>query len=127
MIDSPGGIQAQHVTIKTERLTVKLHPPEGTIATDRQRLNYIKHLIDRYNDFASKQPGRQFKYMAIYSDIKKRFGAKWDRTFLARFDDLSLYLQGKIDRTLLGSINRGGGKPNYSSFEKYVAKYDQGA
>ena len=126
MIDSPGGIQAQNVTIKTEKRKIRVQPPAGTIASDRQRLNYIKHLIDRYNDFAMKQPKRKFSHAAIYADIKKRFGAKWDFISIERFEDLTSFLHAKIHRTMLGGINRGKGYPNFSTFDQFVIEYDRG-
>jgi hypothetical protein len=126
MIGSPGGIQAGGgVVIKTEKKTVKFAPPAGTIAADRRRRNYIKHLIDRYNKFAGEQPGRDFGYGAIYEDVKREFGANWDHVSVDRFDDLAAHLQRKIDRTMIGSMNRGKGRPNYSPYEVYLAKYDK--
>ena len=125
MIDSPGAIQAQNIVFKTEKKTVRLNPPAGTIAADRQMRNYVKHLIDRYHEYASQQPGRNFTYPAIYADIKKAFGAKWDHISTARFDELCRFLHFKIDRTMIGSMNRGKGYANYSSFDEFVKRYDQ--
>lgn len=125
MIDSPGAMQAQNIIFKTEKKTIRLNPPLGTIAADRQKRNYVKHLIDRYHEFANQQRGRIFSYPAIYADIKKTFRAKWDHISTTRFDELCQYLQFKIDRTMVGSMNRGKGYANYSSFEEYVQKYDQ--
>ena len=125
MIASPGGIQAQEVVFKTEKKTVKLTAPAGTIASDSSRRNYIKHLIDRYHKFASEQPGRDFSYGALYDNIKRRFGAKWDLLSVDRFDDLAAHLQEKIDGTMIGKMNRGKGQPNYSSYENYMAKYEK--
>jgi len=125
MIDSPGAIQADQVVIKTERKSVKLNPPVGTIASDGPRRNYVKHLIDRYHKYASKQPGRKFRYGALYDDINRRFGAKWDYVPLVRFDELVAHLQAKIDGTKIGRINRGKGGPSYSSYERYIAKYQE--
>jgi hypothetical protein len=116
--------QPKQVVIKTQRKTVKLEAPEGSIAADRSRRNYVKHLIDRYNDFAAQQPGRKFSFAAIFADIKKRFGAKWDFIGLEQFDSLCAYMQQKIDRTMRGSANRGHGHPNYSDYDDYVRKYE---
>ena len=112
------------VEIKTQRKTVRVEPPAGSVAGDRSRRNYVKHLIDRYNEFAAQQPGRKFSYAAIYADIKKRYGAKWDMIGLEQFDSLCGYLQHRIDRTMRGGINRGNGDPNYSNFEEFVRKYE---
>lgn len=84
----------------------------------------LKHLFDRYHEFASEQPGRSaFSYPAIYAKIKKLFGAKWDMIHLDRFSDLCEFLQGRIDNTRLGRINRFKGHVNYSKFDLYTEKY----
>jgi hypothetical protein len=125
MMNSPGGIQAEKVEIKNVKGTIHVLPPDGSIAADLQKRNYIKHLIERYHEFASKQPGRAFTYAAIYAEIKKRYGAKWDLVPVHLFEDLASFLQHRIDRTMLGSMNRGQGRKNYSSFEDYLVKYGQ--
>lgn len=124
MVGSPGAVQGTNVTIKNIKGKVKVMPAEGTLGSDAVRRNYIKHLIDRYNEYASKQRGRtNFSFAAIYSHIKKFFKADWERIPLSRFDDLVTLLQDRIDRTQLGSINRGKGFPNYSTFDEYRRKY----
>jgi hypothetical protein len=89
--------------------------------------NYAKHLIDRYNDFASKQPGRtDFKFPAVHSLVKKRYGVgKWELVPDTRFDEFCALIQERIDRTWLGSVNRGNGIKNYSTLEEYRQKYFQ--
>lgn len=126
MIDSPGGIQAQNIVFKTEKRSVRFNAPGGTIASDRQKRNYAKHLIDRYHEYASQQAARTFSYPAIYAKIKKEFGAKWDHISIGRFDDLCVFLQQKIDGTMIGRMNRGNGQRNYSTFEQFIRKYDIG-
>jgi hypothetical protein len=126
MLNSPGSVQGTNVTIKNQKRTIKILPPDGCIAAELPKRNYVKHLIDRYHEFASKQPGREFNYPAIYAEIKKSFGAKWDMIPLNLFEDVTQFLQHKIDRTRLGSINRGQGTPNYSTFEGYLSKYGYG-
>jgi hypothetical protein len=124
MVNSPHGIQAKTVVFKTQKSPTIL-PPDGSIASDLQKRNYTKHLIDRYHEFASEQGGRKFNYPAIYSEIKSHFGAKWDLVPLHRFSDLVEFLQRRIDRTMVGSMNRGKGRKNYSSFDEYLQKYGQ--
>lgn len=120
MVGSPGAIQGTHVTIKAVKEKIKTLPAPGTLGSDALRRNYAKHLIDRYNEFASKQPGRTgFKFMAIYAYIKKHLGADWDRTLLSQFGHLVSLLQARIDKTRLGQINCGKGIKNYSGFEDY--------
>ncbi len=120
MLNSPGSIQADNVTIRQSKGSPKFLPVEGSLGSDLVRRNYVKHLIDRYNDFASKQAGRtDFSFAAIYRIIKKEFKADWERIPIARFDELVDLLQRRIDRTQLGSINRGKRIKNYSSFSAF--------
>jgi hypothetical protein len=123
MFHSPGSVQAESVVIKNQKKTIKILPPEGTIGSDVSRCTYAKHLIDRYNQFASQQPGRKFTFAAIYAAIKKRFGAKWDMVRLQQFDALTSFLQQRIDKTRQGSINRGKRIRNYSTYDEYLKKY----
>lgn len=123
MLNSPGAVQGTNITIKNQKRTVKILPPDGCIASELPKRNYVKHLIDRYHEFASQQSGREFHYPAIYAEIKKEFGAKWDMIPLNLFEEVTRFLQRRIDRTKLGSINRGQGIPNYSKFEEYLSKY----
>jgi hypothetical protein len=108
------------------RKAPKFAAPCGAIASSLAHRNYAKHLIDRYNEFASQQPGRtDFKFPAIYAKLKKLFGAKWDMVPLTSFQRLVDYLQGRIDDTWQGRINRSKGYPNYSDFSDYQKKYGQ--
>lgn len=120
MLNSPGAVQATNVTIKKTKGSIRYLPAPGSLGSDAVRRNYVKHLLDRYNQFASEQTGRtEFSYAAIYSIIKKRFKADWERIPLTRFGDLVELLHDRIDRTQRGSINRGNGIKNYSTFEVY--------
>jgi hypothetical protein len=124
MLNSPGGVQAGTVVYKTGKKSVKRIPINGTIGADRNKRNYIKHLIDRYNEFASQQPGRRFRHAAVYAWINKKFGANWDDLSVELSDPLAESLKRKIDRTMIGRMNRSKGQKNYSSFSEYVDKYE---
>lgn len=115
-------IHAQTVNIGKGKKTT-IAAPIGSIASSLAHRNYTKHLIDRYQEFASDQLGRDFKFPAIYSTLKKRFGAKWEMIPLIQFEVLCDYLRGRIDKTRLGQINRSKGHPNYSSFEEFKLKH----
>jgi len=120
-------IHARTVNVGGKGRGPRLTPPADAIAANLAQRNYLKHLIDRYHDFAAKQSGRAaFSYPAIYAHIKKVFGAKWDMIPASRFEEVATYMQGRIDRTQLGSINRGKGIPNYSLFSEYERKYGCG-
>ena len=99
--------------------------PEGSIGSDLLMRNYAKHLIDRYNEFASKQPGRTtFSFAAIHSLIKKRYRAgKWELIPIGRFDELCALLQQRIDATMLGRVKQSKGEKSYSTFAEYSAKH----
>ena len=116
-------IHAKTVNIGKSNKAPKIHPPKESIASSLAHRNYTKHLIDRYHEFASDQPGRSFSYPAIYANIKKMFGAKWDFISQDNFLRLSHYLQERIDNTRLGRINRSKGHSNYSTFEQFKVKY----
>ena len=117
-------IHAETVHMQSTHAKVVVAPMEGTIASDRLSRNYVKYLIDRYHEFANEQSGRQFAFAAIYSEIKKKFGAKWDNVPLSRLPSLVILLQTRIDNTMLGRINGSKGQRNYSTLEEYRRKYD---
>lgn len=125
-------INANKVLI--ERLTAKnvifpkakdpaIAAPSGSIGADLLMRNYAWHLIERYNEFASKQPGRtNFTFAAIHSSIRKRYSVgKWELVPASRFNDLCEMLQSKIDRTFLGKRNRSKGYKSYSTLDEFRA------
>lgn len=124
MLGSPGAIQANSVVIMNRKKSVQILPPGGSLASDLSKRNYIKHLIDRYHEFASQQSGRKFSYAAIYAQVTKRFGAKWDLVPIQLFEDLASFLQYRIDRTMRGGMNRGKGIRNYSTYAEFRQKYE---
>lgn len=110
--------------IVTPRNTVKMSPPDGSIASDLMHKNYIKYLIDRYHKFKEADVGRkEMKYSILYSSIKRKFGAKWDMIPMERFDELSGYLQQRIDGTILGKTHKSRKQKNYSEFLEYCEKH----
>lgn len=118
------GYVANTIEVKTENKKVQLAPPSGTIASSAIHRNYAKYLIDRYHEFKKAHTGKKkMNYSIIYSAIKREFGAKWDHVQLSRFDLLAEYLQGRIDRTVLGKNNKANGKKSFSTFAEYCAKH----
>ena len=114
-----GTIHAEKVTISGKRNTrPKIEPPPDVVAGSSAHRRYAHHLIKRYQEFASQQPGRNFGHGAVYKAIEREFGAPWDWVPLSQFTELSAFIQGKIDGTQLGRINRSKGFRNYSSFEQ---------
>lgn len=114
----------EKIEIRTENKTVKFNPPSGAIASSLAHKNYTKYLIDRYHEFKKSEIGpKNMQYAVLYASIKREFGAKWDMIPLEKFDELSAYLQGKIDKTVLGKNHKARGRRNYSTFEEYNDKH----
>lgn len=125
ILNSPGSIQANSVNISTQKRNIKVLPPEGTVSQDLNMSRYIKHLIGRYNEFASSDTTRKSKFShgAIYRNIESRFGSRWEFVPVHYFEDLARYLQGRIDKTMLAQINKSKGRKSYSCFQEYCEKY----
>ena len=114
---------ANKIEIKTQKKKVLLNPPSGTIASSVDHRNYVKHLIDRYHDFKKDDVGKdKMNYGILYGAIKREFGAKWDMIRLDKFDELSTYLQRRVDNTILGKKQMARGHKRYSTFEEYLEK-----
>lgn len=97
----------------------KIELPEGSIGRNVTQKNYIKHLIDRYNEFKESEVGKgNLKYSAIYGSIIKEFKASAFQIPEFQFYDLVSYLQGRINNTRLGRINKSKGIRNYSEYEE---------
>ena len=115
------GIIANNLKITTQRKTVKLEPPAGTIGSDGDKRSYIKRLIERYHEFKKAEHGlTNFKYKAIYSAINSEFKCKWDFIRLENFPALVNYLQYRIDNTRLGRNRKSKGLKNYSSYQEFL-------
>ena len=57
-------------------------------------------------------------------DRETRFGAMRDYLSPEQFDSLFGYLQSRIDRTRLDSMNGSKGVSNYSTYPEFVQKYE---
>ncbi|MFW6119234.1 MAG: hypothetical protein ACOC7S_02770 [Planctomycetota bacterium] len=120
-VESPGAVQADTVNIRAPKRTVKVQPPPGAIACDLAMKNYVKYLIDRYNEWQriDKEKAGRYKYIAIYNAIKREFKCKWDMVPQTRFDELVAYLQRRIDNTRVGRIRKKRGQKSYRSFDEH--------
>lgn len=121
-VNSPGAVQADTVNIRTGRRTVKVQPPPGAIASDLTMRNYVKYLIDRYNEWQKidKEKTGRYKYMAIYDGVKREFKCKWDMVPREKFGELVAHLQRRIDDTRVGRIRKKRGEKSYDSFGDYA-------
>jgi hypothetical protein len=98
-------------------------PPAGVIGAEALKRNYLKHLIDRYHEFAKAEKGQGYKYQVLYQAINRRYGAKWDMIPIQQFEECCAYVQYRINNTVLGRNRKARGQSNYSSFSEYCDKY----
>jgi len=118
------GVVANKVEFKNTKKQVKIEAPPEAIASSLLHLNYSKYLIDRYHEFKKAEIGKKkMNYVIFYGAIKREFGAKWDMVPLVRFEELVSYIQGRINKTILGKSNKAQQKKSYSTFEEYAAKH----
>lgn len=124
VIDSPGAILANSVTVKTIRKTVKVNAPPGTIGANQGPSRYIQYLITRYNEFASTDKTRKtkFSYGAISRNIETTFRAQWRLLSMDNFEALCLYLQRRICKTRIAKSNTSKGYASFSSYEEFTNK-----
>lgn len=104
----------------------KIEFPVGSIGANLQYRNYLKRLIDRYHEFAKSEKGKDYKYPVFYQALTRKFGAKWDMIPAHRFDEVCLYVKGRIGLTVLGKSRKSKGQKNCSSYSDYLDKYIKG-
>lgn len=120
------GVIANVVNLQTKRKSSqKLAHPLGSIGANLLYRNYIKYLIDRYNEFKkTDKSNEKFSYAVIYKAIQNQFKAKWDFLPTERFWDLVEFMQNRIDKTILGKVQKSRGHKNYESLEEYKSKME---
>jgi hypothetical protein len=118
---SNAGVIANTITIKSpKKPSIKMQPPQGSIAADRVKRNYIKYLIDRYHEYKkADQNVKKMNYAIFYESIKRRFKCKWDHVSTEKFEELAYFIQCRINETILGRVKKKRGSRNYSDFEEY--------
>lgn len=87
-----------NISINQTKKTVKQKYPEGCIGFDTIKANYIGHLIKRYKI----GPTRTLYNLPI-----------------EKFEELTVYIQTRIDKTKLAKM-KGKGHKNYSTFSEYA-------
>lgn len=113
------------VTINVKKAKKNKYP-EGCVSYDVIQANYIGYLIDRYHEYKEYELGKESMNYAIFpSNLKKKFKIGRTRTIYhvptTRFGELVLYIQSRIDRTMLAKVNKGKGQQkNYELFDEYV-------
>ncbi|MBI2412892.1 MAG: HNH endonuclease [Deltaproteobacteria bacterium] len=101
--------------------------PEGSVGADLMKKNYLDYLIHKYFDFRKADPSfgafthaEKFHYAELHESIRKRFKAKTFYVPAHRFQDECQYIQGRINKTILGKRNKKQGISSYKSFEEYI-------
>ncbi|MCO5269432.1 MAG: HNH endonuclease [Brumimicrobium sp.] len=112
------------ISINQPKKTVKQKYPEGCIGFDTVKANYIGHLIKRYNEYKEYEVGKgQVKYAVFAGHLKKHFKIAPTRTLynlhIDKFEELSTYIQSRIDGTKLAKV-KGREHKNYSTFEDFA-------
>lgn len=104
----------------------KTVPHPDSIEANIEMKSYVKHLIDRYQEFIKDDIYKGEKRFAqIWGAVKKEFGIDAYKISQKKFSDLVNYLQKRIENTRIGRINKSRGQSLYSSFDEYKRKYLQ--
>lgn len=122
-------IHAQTVTFqsKTKWAKPKTFPPADAVGGSSAHRAYLKYLIDRYNEFARSQRGREFSHAVVYRSINRQFKTDWEWIPLARFVEVVSFVQAKIDSTIIGRQRKSQRKASYEDFHSYVCNHRGGA
>lgn len=115
-----------NISIKQTK-SVKQKYPEGCVGFETTKANYIGHLIKRYNEYKEYELGKgNVNYAMFNGHLKKQYKIGPTRTIynlpIEKFDDLTNYIQKRIDSTKLAKI-KGQGHKNYSTFEEYENEF----
>ncbi len=107
---------------KTKSVKPKLELPDGALGKDLLKKNYIDYLKKRYGDWKQielNKKGEKFNWATFTISLSKRHKASGINFIdVQYFDDLVIYLQGRIDGTIMGKVNISKGIKNYSAFEE---------
>jgi len=125
MVNSPGAIQAKHVTIKTSKKRKPQIQPVDSIGANSEMRAYIAYLVKKYVDWRVKgiesgKDKRRFHPSMIHQWIKRDFGDSTYYVSQKRFADLVNYLKGLIDGTIFGGHRKRNGENNYHSYEDHL-------
>ncbi len=118
---------AENMTVRVSQARGRTAYPQGSIGADLLRRNYVRYLVERYNHFKHADSSfgsalktlSKFSYAVIFKNVQSKFKAPTYFIPVERFDDLSDYLQTRIDQTILGKRNAARGQRNYETFDEY--------
>jgi hypothetical protein len=127
MVGSPGGIQAEHLTIKTDRRKIPTPLPTESIGASVEMRAYVEYLIKRYIEFRlggikSGKDRRSFHPSMFHQLIEREFGARANLVPQTRFADLAAFIQNAIDDTIIGRNRKAYGERSYHSFEDHLER-----
>lgn len=109
---------------KKAKTKPKLELPEEALGKHLNEKNYIDYLKKRYGDWKQielSKKGEKFNWGAFTISITKKYKASGlNYINICYFEDLVIFLQGKIDNTIMGKVNRSKGIKNYSTFEESI-------
>lgn len=119
------GIIANIINIKGKK-SHKYNYPLNSIGADNIKTNYIHYLYGRYIKFREADPSfgasvhaKHFHPAELHHTIYSKFKAKTFFIHITRFDELVYYIQGRIDKTIMGKTNHRQNIPNYDLFEAF--------
>ena len=112
---------------KTKAVKPKLELPEGALGKELSKKNYIDYLKKRYGDwkqFELIKKGEKFNWAAFTISLSKRYKASGINYIdVQYFDNLVIYLKGRIDGTIMGKVNISKGIKNYSAFKESTSDF----
>lgn len=99
-------------------------PHPDSIEANLTMKNYLKHLIDRYQEFIKDDLYKgERRFAQIWRAVKNEFGTDAYKIPQNKFFDVVAYLQKRIEGTRIGRINKSRGQKLFSTFEEYQEKY----
>ncbi|MBZ9651842.1 hypothetical protein [Psychroflexus montanilacus] len=111
------------ISIKNSPKKQKAKYPENCIGFDNVKANYIGHLIKRNNEYKEFEVGKgNVRYGVFGAHLKKKYKIGPTRTIynvpIGKFEELSQYIQSRIDGTKLAKV-KGNSHKNYSYFAEF--------
>lgn len=120
-VNSPGAMQANTLNVNVTKKKVTIAAPPGSIGSDQAMTSYLTYLIGRYQEYQKADTSKddRLKYMLIHNALKREFKGDWRLLAVARFSEVVAFLQGRIDRTRVGKLNRSKRVANYHPFAEH--------
>lgn len=119
------GIIANIVNIKG-RKSPRVNYPLNSIGADIIKKSYVDYLYGQYlkfrkadTSFGAYDHAKRFHPGELHHTIRAKFKAQTFFIHMTRFDELVSYIQGRIDKTILGRRNRSQNTPNYDLYEVF--------